>query len=107
MTRPPPRPPSGHPSDLPAGARPSPGQHLATISHEGRFWDVYLEFEEDRRGPDGCRALLVYSAADRVEGETPLRTVAVIVEPTHEEAVRKARELDGHQLVAFLRSLLP
>ena len=31
----------------PASAPPSSGHHLATISHEGRFWDVYIEFEDD------------------------------------------------------------
>jgi hypothetical protein len=86
---------------------PSAGQHLATISHGGRFWDVYLEFEEDLRRPDAFRAMLVYSAADAAEGEAPLRTVPVIVESSYEEAVRRARALENHQLVACLRSLLP
>lgn len=86
---------------------PSDGQHLATISHDGRFWDVYLEFDEDPGRPDSYRALLAYSAADRNEGEETLRTIPVILEPSYEEAVRKARMLEEHQLVAFLRSLLP
>jgi hypothetical protein len=51
--------------------------------------------------------MLVYSAADAAEGEAPLRTVPVIVESSYEEAVRRARALENHQLVAFLRSLLP
>lgn len=89
------------------GARPSPSRHLATISHDGRFWDVYLEFEDDPGRPDAGRAFLVYSPADQADGETPLRTTAVIVEPSYEEAVQKARELGDDQLVAFLRSLLP
>jgi len=86
---------------------PSHGQHLATVSHDGRFWDVYLEFEDDPRRPDSYRALLAYSPADRNEGEETLRTIAVIIEPSYEEAIRRARQLDDHQLVAFLRSLLP
>lgn len=86
---------------------PSDGQHLATISHDGRFWDVYLEFDEDPGRPDSHRALLAYSPADRNEGEETLRTIPVILEPSYEEAVRKARMLEEHQLVAFLRSLLP
>jgi hypothetical protein len=92
-----------HPGD----STPSTGQHLATVSHVGRFWDVYLEFEENPRYADRYRALLAYSPADRAEGEETLRTVPVIVEPSYEEAVRRARSLEDHQLVAFLRSLLP
>lgn len=94
-------------ADAPSSDVPSHGQHLATISHGGRFWDVYLEFEDDPRRPDSYRAILAYSAADRNEGEDTLRTTAVIIEPSYEEAVRKARKLENHQLVAFLRSLLP
>jgi len=86
---------------------PSHGQHLATVSHDGRFWDVYLEFEDDPRRPDSYRALLAYSAADRNEGEDTLRTAPVIIEPSYEEAVAKARRLENHQLVAFLRSVIP
>jgi hypothetical protein len=58
-------------ADLP----PSSGQHLATISHAGRFWDVYLEFDDDLRHPEYFRALLAYSPADRAEGEKLLRTI--------------------------------
>lgn len=86
---------------------PTSGQHLATISHEGRFWDVYLEFEDDVRRPTSHRALLAYSPADRGEGEDLLRTIPVIIEPSYEQAVRKAQALEEHQLVAFLRSMLP
>jgi len=85
----------------------SSGQHLATISHDGRFWDVYLEFEDDLRRPDMYRATLAYSAADGEKGDALLRTIPVIIEPSYEEAMRRARELEDHQLVAFLRSLLP
>jgi hypothetical protein len=83
------------------------GQHLATISHEGRFWDVYLEFEEDIRKPDAHRAILAFAPLDRVADDGVLRTIPVIVEPTYEDAVRRARSLEAHHLVAFLRSLLP
>jgi len=86
---------------------PSHGQHLATISHDGRFWDVYLEFDEDVRRPEAFRAVLAYSAADRDDGEAVLRTIPIIIEPSYEEAVRKAKELENHQLIAFLRSMLP
>jgi len=86
---------------------PSPGQHLASISHDGRFWDVYLEFDESPRNSHSYRALLAFSPADRNEGEEVMRTTGVIVEPSYEEAVHKARQLNDHQLKAFLRSLLP
>ncbi len=94
-------------STPPHDRRPSSGQHLATISHEGRFWDVYLEFDEDLRRPGSYRGNLAFSAADRAEGESVLRTTAVIIEASYEEAVRKAHDLDEHQLSSFLRSLLP
>jgi hypothetical protein len=86
---------------------PSSGQHLSTISHDGRFWDVYLEFEEDVRRPEAFRALLAYSPADRGDGEELLRTVPIIIESSYEEAIRRARALEEHQLIAFLRSMLP
>jgi hypothetical protein len=86
---------------------PSRGQHLATVSHDGRFWDVYLEFADDPRRPEDYRALLVYSPADRGDDEDVLRTIPLIIESSYEEAVRRGRAFEDHQLVAFLRSLLP
>jgi hypothetical protein len=85
----------------------SPGQHLATVSHEGRFWDVYLEFVEDPRYRDTHRARLVFSPADAEADESLVRTATIIIEPSFEEANRRARELPDHQLVALLRSTLP
>lgn len=84
-----------------------PGHHLASISHEGRFWDVYLEFEDDPRRPDSCRARFAFSPADVNDGEVPMRTTTIIIEPSFEEAVRRARTFDDHQLNALLRSVLP
>ena len=87
---------------------PSPqGQHLATISHEGRFWDVYLEFDDDPRWPETYRARLCFAAADMDEGEEPARTTTVIIEESYEEACRKARAFEEFQLQGFLRSTLP
>lgn len=94
-------------SASPSDSAPSSGQHLATISHEGRFWDVYLEFDDDLRRPEFFRGLLAYSPADRAEGEEVLRTIPIIIESSYEEAIRRSRELEDHQLIAFLRSLLP
>jgi hypothetical protein len=92
-------------------SRPDPvapgGQHLATISHQGRFWDIYLELDNDGGPGTPCRGRLAYSPADRGEDEFALRTIPVIVEATRDEALRRAHQLEGHQLVAFLRSLLP
>lgn len=98
---------SGEPPTPPTEKRPSSGQHLATISHEGRFWDVYLEFDEDLRRPGAYRGSLAFSPADRAEGEEVLRTTAVIIEPSYEEAMEKAHSLESHQFAAFLRSVLP
>ena len=86
---------------------PAPGQHIATIGHEGRFWDVFLEFDPDPRRPKTYRGLLAFSPADGTTEDPPLRTIPVIIEPSWEEAVQTARNLEDHQLVAFLRSLLP
>lgn len=86
---------------------PSEGQHLATIGHEGRFWDVYLEFDDDPRRPETFRGLLCFSPADANEGEEPVRTATIIIEPSFEEAMAKARDFEDHQLVGLLRSCLP
>lgn len=85
----------------------SSGQHLATIGHEGRFWDVYLEFEDDPRRPDTFRALLCYSPGDPGDEEEAVRTTVIIIEDSFEEAMVKARSLEDVQLQALLRSALP
>jgi hypothetical protein len=90
-----------------SGDTPSPGQLLSTVSHEGRFWDVYLEFEDDLRRSNRYRALLAFSPVDRAEGEGTLRTIAVLIEDSYEEVIHRARLLESHHLSAFLRSLLP
>lgn len=86
---------------------PSEGHHLATISHEGRFWDVYLEFEDDPRRPDTFRALLCYFPGDPGDDEEAIRTTVIIIEDSFEEAMMKARGLEDVQLQALLRSALP
>lgn len=89
--------------------RPSPssGHHLATISHDGRFWDVFLEFEDDPRHPGTHRALLCYFPGDPGEEEGALRTGTLIIEESFEAAMQKARSLEEVQLQAILRSALP
>lgn len=91
----------------PSKPPPSTGQHLATISHGGRFWDVYLEFEDDPRRPDTSRALLCYFPGDPGDEEEAVRTTVIIIEDTFEEAMLKARGLEDVQLQALLRSALP
>lgn len=86
---------------------PSSGHHLATIGHEGRFWDVYLEFEDDPRRPETYRGLLCFFPGDPGDDEAAARTTTIIIENTFEEAMRKARELEDHQLQGLLRSVLP
>ena len=92
------------PPELPP---PSRGQHVATVSHLGRFWDVFLEFADDPRRPDVFRGLLCFSPTDLNEGETAARTTTIIVESSYEAALRKARGFEEHQLVGLLRSVLP
>ena len=91
----------------PSPTPPSSGHHLATISHEGRFWDVYLEFDEDPRKPDSFRALLCFFPGDPGDNEEAVRTTAIIIENSFEEAMVKARGFDDRQLQALLRSALP
>jgi hypothetical protein len=91
----------------PSPPPPSSGHHLATISHEGRFWDVYLEFEDDPRRPDTFRSLLCYFPGDPGDDEEAVRTTVIIIEDTFEEAMVKARSLEDVQLQALLRSALP
>jgi hypothetical protein len=86
---------------------PSSGPHLATISHEGRFWDVYLEFEEDPRKPASFRARLCFFPGDPGDGEEAARTAIIIIEDSFEEAMLKARGLNDRQLQGLLRSSLP
>ena len=91
----------------PSPPPPSSGHHLATISHEGRFWDVYLEFEDDPRRPPNSRALLCFFPGDPSDDEEATRTAIIIIEDTFEEAVAKARGLDERHLQGLLRSSLP
>ncbi len=90
----------------PAGEHASRGQHLATITHDGRFWDAYLELEEVTL-PESHRGRLAFSPIDQGPEEAVLRTSTVIIEPSREAALRSADRLDTYHLVALLRSLLP
>jgi hypothetical protein len=90
-----------------ADGAPSTGQPITTVSHDGRFWHVFLEFAEHLQPGDRYRALLAFTPADQGESEGTLRTIPLLIEDSYEEVVRRARALDAVQLSAFLRSLLP
>jgi hypothetical protein len=80
--------------------------HLATISFDGRFWDVYLELEDAQSPGDSARGRIAFSAAD--EGQaTPVRTATIFMEDSAQAVVNRARDFKTHQLVALLRSALP
>ncbi len=81
----------------------SRGVHLATLAHEGRIWDAYLEFDDDPANRD-FRARVRFSSP---EADRFYRTTVIIIEPSYEEAVHHARNLPDRQLQALLRSVLP
>lgn len=80
--------------------------HLATISHDGRFWDAYLELAETQGANEPARGRIAFSAADAGAAD-PIRTATIFVEDTAQEVVARAREFKTHQLVALLRSAVP
>jgi hypothetical protein len=77
--------------------------HLATVAHEGRLWDAYLEFDDDPARRD-FRARMRFSSP---EADRFYRTTVIIIEPSYEEAVHHARGMEERQLQALLRSVLP
>lgn len=81
--------------------------HLATITHDGRFWDVYVEFEEPQTPGDSTRGRLAFSPGDAGEDEAPVRTAPIFIEPTTEAALARAQSLREHHLLGLLRSCLP
>lgn len=85
-----------------------PGLHVATITHEGRIWDAYLEFDDDPRRPTSYRGRLRFDPPEATEdGGGSVRTTVIIIEDSYEEAVAKARSFDPRQLQGLLRSALP
>lgn len=97
-------------STAPESKRPSQsepltsGRHLATISHDGRFWDVFLEFADDPRRPASFRGLLCFCPVDLNDEEAPVRTTALIIEDSYEAAVATAHRLGDYELQGLLRS---
>lgn len=80
--------------------------HIATITHNGRIWDVYLDFETAVEARDTYRARLRFEPPAGGDGPSA-RTSLIIIEDSHEEAVAKARSFTDHQLRGMLRSSLP
>lgn len=81
--------------------------HLATVSHDGRFWDVYVEFHEDAANSSAHRAALLFSPADGgASGMSEVRTAVILVEASDDAIVRRAETFGEHQLVALLRSIV-
>lgn len=85
----------------------SNGQHLATISHGGNFWEVHLEFQDDPRVPTTFRGLLCFSPAAGTGTAAALRTTTILIEDSYEAVVSKARGFEEFQLQSLLRSVLP
>lgn len=85
----------------------SNGEHLATISHDGNFWEVYLEFQDDPRGGAGYRGLLCFLPSTNTEGGSAWRTTTILIESSYEEVVTRARAFEDFQLQGLLRSVLP
>lgn len=83
------------------------GHHLATVSHEGLFWDVYVEFDDDPRRTDSFGGLLCFSPAEEGDAGRPVRTATILIEPSYEEVLHRARQFENHHLLALLRSCLP
>ena len=90
-------------SDMTSGGSDS---HLATVSYDGRLWDVYLDFEDNPSRRNAPRGRLRFAPADGEPSEG-VETAAILVEDSDELVVRKAQSLEEHTLVALLRSVLP
>ena len=93
--------------DPTSASRPTGGHHMATISHGGRFWDVYVEFEDQTADSYTARGVLCFFPADANEGERAVRTAPILIENSREEALARARTFEEHQLTGLLRSCLP
>jgi len=84
----------------------SPGVHLKTFTHEGRFWDVFFKVVEDPSDPDSCRASLGFLPTDRADHEEAVHTAVIIIEPSYDEALELAAGFDRYYLSAMLRSVI-
>ena len=94
------------PGNAGSATPPPRGQHLTTLSYDNRFWDAYLEFQDDPTRQDSYRARFVFFPGDPGDHEGLARTAVIIIEPSFEAAMRKARSFDDRQLADLLRSCL-
>jgi len=102
------RPPNVYRADMTSGKGQRAGLHFATIAHDGRIWDAYLEFDDDAHRPDIYRARIRFDPANSIDFADPNpRTTVIIIEESYEAAVVKARRFDERALEAMLRSALP
>lgn len=85
---------------------PRNSHHLATVSHDGRFWDAYLELEESQARGGPARGRIAFSAAGAADAE-PVRTATIFIEDSAQAILDRARDFKTHQLVALLRSCVP
>ncbi len=85
----------------------SDGEHLTTISHDGAFWEVYLEFQDEPTASLSHRALFCFIPAASGGAGSAWRTTTLLIEATHEEVMGKARAFEDFQLQGLLRSVLP
>lgn len=85
---------------------PRNSHHLATISHDGLFWDAYLEVDEPQDRAQPVRGRVAFSAAG-AEGPETVRTATIFLEDSAQAMLARAREFKTHQLVALLRSCIP
>jgi hypothetical protein len=83
---------------------PRSSHHLATISHDGLFWDAYLDIANPQEHP--VRGRISFSAAGD-PGLDPVHTATIFLEDTPQAVLARAREFKTHQLVALLRSCTP
>lgn len=85
---------------------PRHSHHLATLSHDGRFWDAYLELEETGGLEGPARGRIAFSPAGEA-GAEPVRTATIFLEDSPQEVLARARDFKTHQLVGLLRSCAP
>ena len=85
----------------------SNGLHLTTISHDGQFWEVYLEFQDDPRVPTSYRGRLCFIPTASTGAAAAWRTTTILIEASYEAVMSKARAFEDFQLQSLLRSVLP
>lgn len=85
---------------------PRNSHHLATLSHDGRFWDAYLELEQTQAAGGPARGRIAFSPAGD-PGAEAVRTATIFLEDTAQQVLERARDFKTHQLVGLLRSCAP